>query len=182
MDSQGQDLMDVIFVVREKYYLLVIPRLKTEDNHVNLGVQLRWDNIGGLNHELHFLVLNRGQTSGIREVKKQLTYVDAFVANSDYSLSLSVTDNNNVTEYISAEDENVIDQSFSVGVSKYLDKRHGSRGRFIGLGVNHKLRQFEGVSSGVMLSETDATSLSVHFGYEDVHRYLYNREIGRAHV
>ena len=175
VNSQGQNLMDVVFVVREKYYLLIIPRLKTEDNHVNLGVQLRWDNIGGLNHELHFLVLNRGQTSGIREAKKQLTYVDAFVANSDYTFRLSVADDNNVTEYISAEDENVIDQSFSVGMSKYLDKRRGSRGRFIGLGANYRSRQFEGVSSGLLLSETDAASLSVHFGYENVHRYLYNR-------
>ena len=174
-DSSGKGQIDVVFVVKEKYYLIVIPRLKTEDNRVNLGVQLRMDNIGGLNHQLRFLLLNRGKKSGVREMKKQLTYVDAYVADSDYTFSLSVTDNNNVTVNSLTEDENVIDQALSVGVSKYLDRRRGSRGYFIGLGVNYQSREFEGVSSGLLLDETDATSLSVDFGYEDVHRYLYNR-------
>lgn len=175
VDFQNNTYMNVIFVVKEKYYLLVIPRLKTEDNRVHPGLQLRWDNIGGLNHEFHFLLLNRGKTSGVRQVKKEMSYVDAFVAGSDYTFSISIADDNNVTENILTEDENVIDRSFSVGLSKFLDRSHGSRGYFLGYGVRYRFRQFEGVVSGLLLDETDATSLTMHFGYEDVHHYLHNR-------
>ncbi|MDH5767301.1 MAG: BamA/TamA family outer membrane protein, partial [Gammaproteobacteria bacterium] len=174
-DGSGKELMDLIFVVKEKYYLIVLPRFKTEDNDVHMGLQLRMDNIGGLNHQLRLLALNRGKTSGIREKKVQLKYKDPHVLSSDYQLAVSLMDSNEVRDNLLLEDENVIDQSFNVGVSKFLDLSRGSRGYFVGMGASYRLRQFEGVSSGLLLDETDATSLSLYWGYEDVNRYLYNR-------
>lgn len=41
-------LVDVVIEVKEKYYLIIIPQSRTEDNEIHLGIQLRWDNIGGL--------------------------------------------------------------------------------------------------------------------------------------
>ncbi|MCW8909726.1 MAG: BamA/TamA family outer membrane protein [Gammaproteobacteria bacterium] len=172
---EDQEVMDLVFVLKEKYYLIIIPQSRTEDNEIHLGVQLRWDNIGGLNHQLKLVAINHGKTSGIREKNLQVKYADPFIFDSDYNFGISLAENNSVTENLLTEDENVINQSLQFSVSKFLDRSRGSRGYFLGLGINFRSRQFKGVSSGLMLDETDATSLSIHWGFEDVHDYLYNR-------
>ena len=176
-DSESEDpsYMDVVFVVKEKYYLIIIPQSRTEDNEIHLGVQVRWDNIGGLNHQLKFVAINRGVTSGVREKKLQIKYADPFVFGSDYDFGIALEENNNVTENLLTEDENVIDHSLRLSVSKFLDRSRGSRGNFLGVGTNYRARKFEGVTSGLLLDETNATSLSIHWGFKDIHDYLYNR-------
>lgn len=173
--AQDKNMMDVVFVVREKYYLYVIPQSRTENNELHLGLQLRWDNIGGMNHGLKLVALNRGKTSGVREKKIQIKYTDPFIFDSDYSFHIALENNNNVLEGLLTEDENIIDNSVRLSVSQYLDQSRGSSGYFLGMGLNHRSRQFEGVLSGVLLDETYANSISFDWGFEDVHDYLYNR-------
>ena len=132
-------------------------------------------NIAGLNHQLKLVAVNRGTVSGIRQKQIKIQYADPFLFDSDYGFDISIEENNNVTRNTMTEDENVIGQSLSFSISKLLDRSRGSRGYFAGFGLNFMQRQFEGITSGLQLDETDATSLSAHWGFKDIHDYLYNR-------
>ena len=67
VDSQ----IDLVIVVREKHYLILLPRFRVRDNHTNVGLQLRWDNLFGMNHQLRALAEDRGSTAGISENRNE---------------------------------------------------------------------------------------------------------------
>jgi outer membrane protein assembly factor BamA len=50
----------VVFSVKEKWYVLPIPRLEiNSDGDTGYGMQLRWNNLWGLNHRLEMLAVQR---------------------------------------------------------------------------------------------------------------------------
>jgi len=79
--------------VREKYYLLPIPRLDTSsDRDLSYGGQLRWNNVAGLNHTLN-LYAEQGKfpRDRLRERERsaRITYLAPFVLDSPYRLAAS---------------------------------------------------------------------------------------------
>jgi outer membrane protein assembly factor BamA len=76
--------------VREKRYLLPIPRLDTSsDRDYSFGGQLRWSNVAGLNHRLD-LILERGRfrddPNREEEDRLRLSYRAPFVFDTRYNL------------------------------------------------------------------------------------------------
>lgn len=66
-------------VVREKRYFLPIPRLDANsDGDTNYGAQIRWDNLGGINHSLN-MVFEQGTFPNDQQREKERT------ARADYS-------------------------------------------------------------------------------------------------
>jgi len=91
-DSQ----IDLVILVKEKHYLLLLPRIRVKENETNIGLQLRWDNLFGMNHGLRFLEENRGSTGGIDESRTEFDYTYPNVKGSRYSLNFSYAAENKV--------------------------------------------------------------------------------------
>ncbi|MCW8934758.1 MAG: BamA/TamA family outer membrane protein [Gammaproteobacteria bacterium] len=166
-------LVDVIFVVEEKYYLLVIPRLKINDEEIHVGLQLKWDNAFGLNHETRFLAEDRGTTSGIGESRYSFRYFYPNWNNSAYNIDITLQTENEVVD-----SENVIDRQddmFMFAVSRWLNERGRNRGWFAGVSVLYQHRLFEDVIVNANSENIDAVVLGAEVGYININNYAFNR-------
>ncbi len=166
---------ELVVVVKEKYYMLVIPRLRYEDNQLRMGVHLNWDNVNGLDHSMRLLFERKGKLEGVTEYHQQFRYSYPNVAGSKYSLSFSFNDQNSVEENVDGVLQNQLDQSFGIGLFKWLNREKRKRGMYASLGTGYILRSYEDIQTQVILDETDAVTLSGEYGYKNVHEYLYNR-------
>ena len=173
--GEDTDSVDVVYLLHERYYVLLIPRLRSDENQVHLGVQLQWDNLFGLNHRLRYRVFNRGHVSGISEKQHRITYSYPNVNDSKFALSFRLSEDNSVTVNEGTEDHNVIDRALGVGLFKWLNRRGVNRGWFMGLDLAHINRSYEGVVSGALLDEVNTLMLGFEYGYRLVHEYAYNR-------
>jgi outer membrane protein assembly factor BamA len=82
----------VTYRVREKWYLLPYPRVGAKaDGQNNVGAELRWSNLWGLNHTLRLLYSsdNRKEPGRDRVSRYLGSYTAPFIFDSRYSLSLS---------------------------------------------------------------------------------------------
>ena len=174
-----EEVVDVVYLLHERYYVLVIPRLKTEENKVHLGIQLQWDNVFGLDHSLRYRVFNQGQVSGVNERQHRITYDYPNINDSKFALNFRLAEDNLVTLVDNAEDQNVIDRSIGLGLFKWLNRRGVNRGWFMGLDLAYTHRTYEGVESNTLYDEVNSTIFGIEYGYSLVHEYSYNRG-GRA--
>ncbi|MFP5305845.1 MAG: phosphatase PAP2 family protein, partial [Gammaproteobacteria bacterium] len=94
VDALQEPLADgvrVVFVVKEKWYLLPYPRLSANsDGQDALGAELRWNNVGGLNHGLRALVssADRAEEGRGRQLGYLASYHAPFVLDTPYTLDL----------------------------------------------------------------------------------------------
>lgn len=166
--------VDVYFVVQEKYYLLVFPKAKVDDaDDVSLGLQLRWDNVWGLNHELRLLAENRGKTQGIEEKRNAFSYYYPNLANSAYSVKLKYKDLNVIDD--NPELINRHDEIYQISVSRWLNELGHSRGWFANGQIVYQKRFNEFVLDQTASNSFNALILGMDAGYKDVSEYEYNR-------
>ena len=165
--------VDVVFVVDEKYYLLIYPKAKVNDDEVHLGLQLRWDNVLGLNHEMRFLVENRGETQNVTEKRNSFRYFYPNINNSAYNLDLKIQDANNVDETDGVIDRQ--DSVYRIVLSRWLNEAGRNHGWFAGVSASYQQR-FNRVISGSQASENiNAIILDLDSGFINVNEYEYNR-------
>lgn len=93
--------VDVVYRVREKRYLLPIPRLDaSSDRDVSWGAQLRWSNVWGLNHRLD-AVVERGEFPEDQrrreENRARLSYEAPFLIADRYDFALDLEHLDRVT-------------------------------------------------------------------------------------
>jgi outer membrane protein assembly factor BamA len=93
--------VDVVYRVREKRYLLPIPRVDaSSDRDVSYGAQLRWSNVWGLNHRLD-AVFEQGdfpEDQRRREERRaRLSYEAPFLIADRYDLALDLEHLDRVT-------------------------------------------------------------------------------------
>jgi len=165
--------VDVVFIVEEKYYLLVIPRLKINDDEIHVGLQLKWDNVLGLNHETRILAEDRGSTSGIDESRFSFNYFYPNWNNSSYNLDLTLQTENDVNE-----EEGIIDRQddvFKLAISRWLNERGRNRGWFAGVSVLYQNRLFENIIVNDDSESIDAVVLGLDTGYKNINNYEFNR-------
>ncbi|VAW65487.1 hypothetical protein MNBD_GAMMA10-1711 [hydrothermal vent metagenome] len=167
--------IEIIFVVKEKYYFYVLPKIKLDDNEVFYGAQLTWDNAWGLNHSLKARYENRGSTAGVDERKNSLKYAWPNINGGTYNLDFQLQSSNAVDE---ADENNLVDrqdETFQIGVSRWLNEQGRNKGWFMGASVLYQQR-FNDVLSGDLLSESiEATALGISAGYKNLKEYEYNR-------
>jgi outer membrane protein assembly factor BamA len=170
-DSQ----VDLIIRVREKHYLLVLPRIRIRDNETHVGIQLRWDNVFGLNHSLRYLAEDRGTTLGINEKRNELKYAYPEVNGSDYSLGVEFTEQNEVDISQPGLEANRIDQAATISVHRWLNPYGRNYGWFANMGwtVNDRVND---LLNPALADETlGAVVLGLGYGYSKTHDYGYNR-------
>lgn len=102
--------------VREKFHLLVLPRIDANsDRDLSYGVQLRWANLWGLNHRLNLTVATADypEDRDRREEKSaRLSYRAPYVFDSPYELRARAERRERVTPVIDPVTDRVTDDSF----------------------------------------------------------------------
>lgn len=175
IDASGEKSyqLDVVFVVEEKYYLLIIPRLKIDDDELYYGVQLRWDNVWGLNHKIRMLVEDRGTTQGIDENRNEFRYFYPNIKDTAYSAGFILQEINEVDESQGIIDRQ--DDLFQVSVSRWLNQQGHSRGWFAGGSLLYQQRFNDVLSGGMISEEIDAIVLGMDLGFRDINTFEFNR-------
>ncbi len=171
--NKSNDTVDVVFVVKEKYYLLVLPRLKVEDNEFFYGVQLKWDNIMGLNHRVRALAEDRGSTNGVNESRYSFRYSYPNINNKYYNLDFELQSSNEVDEVDGVVDRQ--DDVFRLALSKWLNKTGRNRGWFAGGSVLYQQRNNEDLINFENSDSVKAIVLGVDIGYRNLNNFEYNR-------
>ena len=173
--DRDEKQVDLVILLEEKIYFLVLPRIRQDGDDTHLGVQLLWNNVYGLDHEFRFLVEDRGSTEGVSENRQRIKYNYPNVNGSSYSLifkliNLKEVDDNEETGSIVR-----LDQNFSFQVFKWLNRQGVKYGQYIGLGLNYRLRDNEDIAGVSLGDELDALVFEIRYGYKKVHVYDYNR-------
>lgn len=170
-DSQ----IDLVIKVREKHYLLVVPRLRIRDNETHIGVQLRGDNLFGLNHSLRYLVEDRGVTSGIDEKRNEVKYFYPNINGSNYSLDFEFISENEVDISEPGFEVNRSDQLAGINVHHWLNSSGRNYGWFANVGWAVRERMNDMLDPALADETLDALVLRLGYGYSKTHDYGYNR-------
>jgi len=173
--EEGSDEAHLVILLEEKYYLLILPRLRVDEDETKLGIQLLWDNIFGLNHKMRFLVEDRGTTEGVHEQRQRIKYSYPNINGSRFSLSFQMTNRNDLDEDDIKGFIDRRDQHFGIGLFKWLNPRGRNRGWFAGVGFNYRLRENIVLSGLFEDNELDAIVIGLQYGFKNVHQYEYNR-------
>jgi outer membrane protein assembly factor BamA len=165
--------VDVVFSLSEKYYVLIIPRARIDDEDKKVGLQLLWNNVWGMNHEMELLYENRGRELGVVQKRELLRYDYPNINNSPYSLYVEMNAINEVdTSEIEALDRQ--DKILRLAGSRWLNDQGRNRGWFAGGNVllQHRRNQLIVDRS---VDYTDAVVLGLDIGYDNASNYEYNR-------
>lgn len=164
---------DIVFVVKEKYYLLILPRVRVDDNELHYGLQLRWDNAWGLNHQMRMLVENRGTTQGISENRNSFRYYYPNIQESPFNVKVEWQSINNVDE--SDGLVNRYDEEFGLSLSRWLNKEGRNRGWLLGGRLKYRKRFNDVLIGGQASSRLDGIVLGLEAQYSSVREFEFNR-------
>ncbi|VAW57934.1 hypothetical protein MNBD_GAMMA11-1425 [hydrothermal vent metagenome] len=173
--ESGDSYLEIVFVVKEKYYFYVLPKLKLDDNEIFFGAQLTWDNAWGLNHSIKARYEDRGSTAGVGESKNSLKYLYPNVNGSVYNLEFRLQSSNTVDEADTANLVDRQDETFQVGISRWLNRQGRNRGWFIGGSARYQQRLNDVLSGNFLSENVEATVLGINAGFRDLKEYEYNR-------
>jgi len=157
--NKSNNTIDVIFVVKEKYYLLILPRLKVEDNEFFYGIQL--------------MVEDRGTTNGVDESRYSFRYSYPNINNKYYNLDFELQSANEVDEVDGVVDRQ--DDFFRVALSKWLNRTGRNRGWFAGGSALYQQRNNEDLINFENSDSVKAIALGVDVGYRNLNTFEYNR-------
>jgi len=166
--------VDIVFIVKEKIYFLIFPKLKIDDDRINYGLQLRWDNIFGLNHKMRASLENRGSTAGVKERREIFRYFYPNVNDTAYNLGLQVRSENFVDEEIDST-VNRQDESFKLSIVKWLNKNKRNRGWFAGGSFLLQDRFNEDLLVNEASEDISVIALGIDVGYRNINNFEYNR-------
>jgi len=172
--TQNDDLTLVIVVV-EKFYWIVLPRAKLQDDEQSIGVQVQWDNLFGLNHSLSMVAENKGQTHGVTERQQRMSYRYPFIFDSPYRVDMEIAQGNTVDDNEVSGFINRKDQRLTMKLFRWMNADRRSNGWFSVLGFDYMQRQSVELFDNGVIDDTDALALNFEYGFDNVHQYAYNR-------
>lgn len=167
--------VDLVIKVKEKHYLLVLPRFRVRDNETHIGIQLRWDNLFGYNHQLRYLAEDRGTTANIDEKRTEFEYGYPNVNGSSYSLGFFSVTQNEVDESEPGFEVNRADKLFGFNVHRWLNPYGRNYGWFANVGWSVNERQNEMLYAAGIDETLAAIVLRLEYGYSKTHDYGFNR-------
>lgn len=174
------DGVRVVFVVKEKWYILPYPRLSmNSDGQDALGAEVRWNNVGGLNHSLRALVssADRREEGRGRQLGYMASYRAPFVFGSPYTLDLK---GSHTTTPIDALDgteisyDESIDEFQVIAGRKVGDRGAASQGWSAGGGLLWRSQNTAGAGAPAPWGDTYA--LVAQLAYRDEHDHVYSEE------
>ena len=164
----------VTYTVRERWYLLPIPRVDaSSDADFGYGVSLFWNNIGGLNHRL--------SVSGVRRELEERTLDNETIIDARYDWrrflgsrnNLSLTARNSNEAAVAGERRyEDLSTSLGIGLSRQLTRRQTGQGWSLSTSLYWQHGRNEGVEAPP--DEGVLTLASVGLGYRDVHSSVYS--------
>lgn len=171
--------------VKEKYYILPIPKLNHDENYSNFSVggELTVDNIAGLNQQLQLTYENQaavGLTGG-QAVSYALNYNYPRVAGSPYLFSASATKMDGPAEITSGGLVTTLYEleawTANFQVSRWLNRTGPSHGWQVGGGLVWRRNNYDYIfgAPSDQFADTQAVGVTAHVGYIFVHDYLYSR-------
>lgn len=175
VEQAADSQIDLVIIVREKHYLLVLPRFRVKDNERHIGIQLRWDNMHGMNHNLRFLAEDYGSVAGINERHNQLEYSYPNVMGSAYSLSFATDTENGVDEPDPGILVNRKSRQYSIGAQRWLNESRKTSGWFSSASWSVIHRNNDMLDVNLVDEQIVAYVLGLGLGFSEVHDYGYNR-------
>lgn len=181
--EQGEDGIVLRFIVKEKYYILPVPKLnRDDDNNISLGAEITLDNLAGLNQQLklRYETEDAEGTSGGKMDTNALSYNYPRVFGSPYQFHVDLSQT-----YQPVEEAGVSGTSryeleawiASVLVSRWLAPLGPSRGWQVGAGLVWRNNGYDHVSGAMTDTFLDARAVSVNVlgQFLDVRDYLFSR-------
>lgn len=184
LDEEGT-ILRLVFIVEERYYILPIPLLgaNQEEEKYNYGIEIRHDNVGGLNHRLKVEYEHEQIIDNDTPPKKQvsLKYTIPRLVGTPFALSLNGKHTSKYTEEF--DDAGTVTGSFlqevnsgGISVSRWVEPNWISQGWTVGTGIGATERSYhqqEGTALTYEDSQTIALSAGIH--YKEVEEHLYHR-------
>lgn len=174
-ENATESQIDLFIQVREKHYLLVVPRIRVRDNETHIGIQLRWDNLFGYNHRLRYLMEDRGTTSNIDEQRNEFDYFYPNVNGSSYSLNFFFVEQNEVDDTEPGFEVDRQDRVLGFNVHRWLNSAGRNYGWFANVGWSTRERVNDMLDTALTDDTLDALVLRLEYGFSETHDYGYNR-------
>lgn len=170
--------------MREKFHLLVLPRIDaSSDQDYSYGAQLRWSNVGGLNHRLN-LTVEKGEFPEERdrreETSARVSYRAPHIFDSAYELRSRMERRERVTPVIDPVSNEVTDDSFDetfdhfeIGLVRDLRLGRPRRGWLLGGALFWQRQDTEGEFAPP--PDGQALALVGTADYDDMRFHLYSQ-------
>jgi outer membrane protein insertion porin family len=191
LEEDGEERR-LLFTVEERYFLLPIPLIGARAKHGNVaeglgsvsyGIDLRYNNVFGLNHRLKLLYENEDfqDAGGDSSTETKIEYDIPRLIGTPYQLNLSVRNvQRDITEFDGEvasgayhQDEN----SGSFYISRWLNSASISRGWKAGAGMSTSTLQYrDQTGSGLLHNDGQILALNAGMSYEAVHEFPYHRQ------
>lgn len=178
----------LVITVKERYYILPLPLATARDDGTyNYGMELRLDNLGGLNQRFKLKYEEEDSVDGNDPTRKKASVEFAYPRILGTRLQFSTAAGISRTkvniqnaEASYKEQYKQENRNFSVNVSRWLNGDGASRGWRAGGGLSLQRKEYVQVmGTPVLPSDSQAASLTWNLDYYDVRQYPYNRD-GRA--
>lgn len=166
------------FAVREKWYILPVPRLQANsDGSYGYGGQLRWNNLWGLDHTL-LMQVQRTKDNNNADLANQFTYQGSYSApyvfDSRYGLSGAFSHTNQISLTPQGQSYNEDLDSGQVVVSYALSALNPSHGWSLGGGLGWQRDATSGEFA--LPGQGQATSLIEYLSYNELRYLVYSEE------
>lgn len=175
----GGDVLTII--VRERYYILPIPRLSRDANgDISYGGELRWDNVAGLNESLDIVYQTTHTFNGSTVRSGSVNYDYPRIVGTPYSFSASFSRNVSPDNFLingpGQAYYNYQSTAAAFTVSRFLRRDEPSTGWQAGLGMSSEQTEY-GLLSGTppYYSNLRRIDITGFIGYSRVHDHIYSR-------
>ncbi|MHB8254003.1 MAG: BamA/TamA family outer membrane protein [Acidiferrobacter sp.] len=179
----GGDILSV--VVRERYYILPIPRVSRNANgDVSYGGQLRWDNVAGLNQQLNMVYETTRTFNGSTIRSGSVNYNYPRIVGTPYSFSAAFSWSRSPDDYIINGSGQAYyrynSTSAAFTISRFLRPDQPSTGWQAGIGMSAEQTHYGLlVGSPPYYANVRRVDITGFVGYSRVHDHIYSRS-GRA--
>ncbi|HKY89449.1 MAG TPA: POTRA domain-containing protein, partial [Nevskiaceae bacterium] len=166
----------LVFTVREKWYVLPIPRLEiNSDGDTALGMQLRWNNLWGLDHRMDLDAIRHDYKRDDRDSSNNyaLDYEIPFLGESRNALHFNVSHSDQNSNTDDGIDYRERKQSASVGMARALTPGPASQGWKVGGGVAWQEQRTSGDGAPDDWGQAIGPVASIR--YRNQHDYIYSK-------
>lgn len=172
----------LLITVDEKYYTLPLPVLgRNADGDITYGVELRMDNLRGMNQELKakYKVKDFADGEISREETSSLDYSYPRIAGGPYEMRVSMNDETRRLDAQRGGEEGLYERRYRearLSVLRWLNRRGPSRGWRFGAGLVAYDIDYEHIDGAPGLFHGGKVlSLRLGANFSDVRNYLFSR-------